>query len=132
MVIWTKDGTPIAYALAENPKVIFTETNLIITSKGVEVIYALDKMARFTYEYDEETFIKNLQTNEVTFKIKDESLLFPALKAHSTVSIYSISGTLVFKKTVQTAGEYSFPLSSLTAGTYLVTANGVTYKIVKK
>ena len=132
LAVWAKDGTKVAYALAEQPKITFTETDLVITTNGVEVNYALEKMARFTYEYDDETSIRNLKTNEVVFTLDGESLLFPAMTANSTVSIHALNGTLVFKKTVQVAGEYSFPLSSLTAGTYLVTANGVTYKIVKK
>ena len=131
-VVWSKDGNPVAYNLSENPKVTFTETDLIISAKGIEVTYAIDKMARFTYEDDEETPIKDLQNDEMIFKLKGEYLLFPALKANSSVSIYSAGGKLIFKKIVQTSGEYSFPISSLSAGTYLVTANGVTYKIIKK
>ena len=61
-----------------------------------------------------------------------ESLLFPALKANSTVSVYSLNGTLVFKKTIHQNGEYAFPLSNLNAGVYMVNVNGLTYKIMKR
>lgn len=132
LVVWAKDGTKVAYALAEQPKVTFTETDLVITANGVEVNYTLENMARFTYEDNTLTAITNLQTNESTFKLDGESLLFPALKANSTVSVYSLNGTLVFKKTVRQNGEYSFPLSSLNTGVYLVSVNGLTYKIVKR
>lgn len=132
LAVWAKDGTKVAYALAEQPKITFTETDLVITTNGVEVNYTLEKMARFTYEYDDETSIRNLKTNEVVFTLDGESLLFPAMTANSTVSIHALNGTLVFKKTVQTAGEYSFPLSNLATGVYMVTVNGLTYKIVKR
>ena len=132
LIVWAKDGTKVAYALAEEPKMSFTETDLVITTKSVEVNYSLENMARFAYGNEKDTAIKNLQTDEETFKLNGESLLFPSLSAKSTVSIYSAGGKLVFKKTAVTAGEYSFPLSSLSAGTYMVTVNGITYKIVKK
>ncbi len=132
LVVWAKDGTPVAYALAEKPKVTFTETDLAITTNGVEVNYPLENMARFTYEDDTATAITNLQTGKASVKLDGESLIFPALRANSTVSLYSLGGTLVFSKTVQTAGEYSFPLSGLDAGVYVVTVNGLTYKIVKR
>ena len=132
LVIWAKDGTKVAYALAEKPKITFTETELIITAKGVEVNYVLDNMARFTYENDMTTAITNIQTDETSFKLDGESLLFPALKANSTVSLYSINGALVFKKTVQKPGEYSFPLSNLKTGAYVVMVNALAYKIVKR
>ena len=132
LVVWAKDGTQVAYALAEKPKVTITETDLVITANGVEVNYTLENMARFTYEDNTSTSITNLQTDESTFKLDGESLLFPALNANSTVSVYSLNGTLVFKKTVRQNGEYAFPLSNLNAGVYMVNVNGLTYKIVKR
>lgn len=132
LVVWAKDGTQVAYALAEKPKVTFTETDLVITANGVEVNYTLENMARFTYEDNSATAITNLQTDESSFRLNGESLLFPALKANSTVSVYSLNGTLVFKKTVLQNGEYAFPLSNLNSGVYMVNVNGLTYKIVKR
>ena len=132
LVVWAKDGTKVAYALAEKPKVTFTETDLVITASGVEVNYSLENMVRFTYEDNTSTAIANLQTDESTFKLDGESLLFPALKANSTVSVYSLNGMLVFKKTIHQNGEYAFPLSNLNTGVYMVNVNGLTYKIVKR
>ena len=132
LVVWAKDGTQVAYALAEKPKVTFTETDLVITANGVEVNYTLENMARFTYEDNISTAITNLQTDESTFKLDGETLLFPALKANSIVSVYSLNGMLVFKKTIHQNGEYAFPLSNLNTGVYMVNVNGLTYKIVKR
>ena len=132
LIVWAKDGTKVAYALAEQPKITFTETDLVITSNGVEVNYTLENMARFTYESNDNTAITNLQTDESPFKLNGESLLFPSLKANTTVSIYSLDGTLVFKKTIRQNGEYALPLSNLIAGVYMVNVNGLTYKIMKK
>lgn len=132
LVVWAKDGTKVAYALDEKPKVTFTETDMVISAKGVEVNYALDNMDRFTYETGDNTAIRNLKTDEVSFKLDGESLLFLNLGANSTISLHTLNGTSVFSKTVSMAGEYSFPLSNLNAGVYLVTVNGLTYKIVKR
>ena len=48
------------------------------------------------------------------------------------MSVYSLNGSLVFKKTVYHNGEYAFPLSNLNTGIYLVNVNGIIYKIQKK
>lgn len=66
LVVWAKDGSKVVYALADEPKVTFTETDLVISSKGIEVNYAIDKMARFTYETNEQTAIKNIKTGKIT------------------------------------------------------------------
>lgn len=132
LVVWAKNGTKVAYALAEKPKVTFTETDLVITTNGVEVNYLLENMARFTYEKSSETGITDLKKGKTSFKLNGESLLFPSLKANSSVSIYSANGTLVFKQTVRQDGEYSFPISNLNTGVYLININDLTYKIVKR
>ena len=105
---------------------------MVITADGVDVNYPLDNMSRFTYEANDNTAIRDLKTNEVSFKLDGESLIFLDLNPNSTVSLNAINGNVIFHKTIQTAGEYSFPLSNLNAGVYLVTVNGLTYKIVKK
>jgi hypothetical protein len=122
----------VAYALVEKPKVTFTETDLTITANGIEVNYPIENMKRFTYETNENTAIRNLETDEMSFKLDGELLLFPALSANSTVSLYTLNGILVFSKTVQKAGEYSFPLSSMKVGVYMVNVNGLTYKVMKR
>lgn len=132
LVVWAKDGTKVAYALNEKPKVTFTETDLVITAKGVEVNYTLDNMARFTYETDNNSAIRDLQSDKVSFKLDGESLLFLNLSANSTISLHTLNGASVFSKTVSMAGEYSYPISNLNTGVYLVTVNGLTYKIVKR
>lgn len=132
LVVWTKDGTKVAYALRERPKITFTGTDLVITTQAIEVNYPLVNMARFTYEAAQPDAITNLQTDESPFVMKGESLLFPSLKANSTIFVYATNGMLVFKKTVVQAGEYGLPLSALKAGLYMVNVNGITYKIVKR
>lgn len=133
LVVWAKDGTKVAYALEEKPKVTFTETDMEIKTNNGDVInYGLDNMARFTYEDNSIVGIMNLQTGELPFEVNGESLIFPMLKENSVVSIYLLNGTLVFKKKISQEAEYAFPLSNLTTGVYMVTVNGLTYKIVKK
>lgn len=132
LVVWSKEGHKVAYALSETPKLTFTETDLVIETSRVTVNYNLDNLARFTYESDEEEAIHNLETGDNTFRFDGDMLLFPSLTAGSTVSIHSLSGALIIYKTIQTAGEYTFPLSHLDKGVYMVTVNGLTYKIVKK
>lgn len=132
LFVWAKDGSKVGYALAENPKITFTETDMIIACTGEEISYPLNNMERFTYESDSESSIRNIQTEESPYKLDGESLLFPNLKSNTTVFIYTLDGTQVFKKTVRQNGEYAFPLSNLNAGVYMVNVNGLTYKIVKR
>lgn len=131
LVVWAKDQSKVAYALDDEPKITFTETELVIESKTFKVSYPLEDMDRFTYE-SQSSGIKDLQTEKETFQIEGESLIFPSLKANSSVALYSLNGTLILKKTIKEAGEYSFPLSNLMTGVYMVSVNGITYKVMKR
>ena len=132
LVVWAKDGRKVAYALSETPKLSFTETNLVIQTSKLTVNYNLADMARFTYATSEDAAIRSLETGDNTFSFDGDMLLFPSLQAGSTVSIHTPGGLLVLSRTVAAAGQYSFPISHLDAGVYLVSVNGLTYKIVKR
>lgn len=88
LVVWTKDGAHVAFALDERPQVTFTETELVITTKEAHH-YALENMAKFTYEQIPDG-IKSLLADDAAFILDGESLLFPALKAGSKVSLTSL------------------------------------------
>lgn len=132
LVVWSKDGTKVEYALVEQPKITFTEANLVITSKGVEVNYELENIVRFTYENSTTTVISNIETDEARVDNNGEYILFSSLKENSIMSIYTLNGTLVFSTTICDNDEYAFPLSQLSVGVYLVNVNGLTYKIAKR
>ena len=133
LYVWKKDGSKVAFALSEEPKVTFSENSLMINSTTVTVSYDLEDMAKFTYEDSESQGIRNIENDkESSFKFDGEMLLFPSLKVGSKVAIHNLGGVLVFSRTIEAAGDYSFPLSHFDKGVYMVTVNGLTYKIVKK
>ena len=105
---------------------------MIISGEDIDVIYALDNFARYTYSDQEPTVIKDIRTDEAKARFEGESLIFPSLKANNTISVYTLNGVQIIKKTVHEDGEYAFPLSALRKGVYLVNVNGLTYKIAKK
>lgn len=132
LVVWTTDGDKVAYALSEKPKVTFSDEYLVISADDMEVKYEIEKMSRITYESVDMSEITDIESNDKPFKIGQNLLVFPDMKANSVVSIYALDGTLVFVKAVDCNGEYAFPLAKLRAGVYLVNVNGVTYKIEKR
>lgn len=133
LYVWKKDGSKVAFALSEEPKVTFNENSLMINSNTVSVSYDLKDMAKFTYEDPDSQGIKNIENDkESSFKFDGEMLLFPSLKAGSKVVILNHGGVLVFRRTIEAAGDYSFPISHLDKGVYLVSVDGLTYKIVKR
>lgn len=132
LVIWSKDGTKVSYALYERPKISFVNEDLVVNSNGIEVYYSLSKMLRFTYEKIPVSAISNIVEEESSFKIVKESMSFSSLKPNSKINIYKSNGILMFSKTIVKGGDYTFSLNNLPNDVYLINVNGLTYKIVKK
>ena len=78
--VHSKDGSNVLFALEEKPKITFTDVDLIITTKGVEVSYPLKDMVRIAYENKEVTSIKKLHDDKASFTLDGESIIFPCLK----------------------------------------------------
>lgn len=55
LVLLAKNGKKAVYKLTDNPKVTFTESELVITSKGSEKKYPMSNMSRITYEKNDGT-----------------------------------------------------------------------------
>ena len=132
--LWDRNGQVCGtYELGMNPNVTFTETQVIVTTNVADVIYySLPDMWKFTYEWGEGSGINNIAADNTSMKFDGSAIVFPALEAGSRIMVYASNGSLVMNKTVSEAGEYEFPLSSLSQGVYMVNVNGKTYKIVKK
>lgn len=130
LIVWAKNGEKVAFLLSENPKIKFSETDIIITSKDMIVTYSLENMLRFTYENEINTSVINVNDN--LLKFDGEVLLFPNLKVNSNIAVYTLVGKVVFSKTTDVNGDFLFPVSYLEAGVYIVNVNGIIYKILKK
>ena len=95
------------YDLTIQPNVTFTEDQVVVTTDVADVFYySLPNMWKFTYQWTPGSGLNNIAADNTMMKYDGSS--------------------------IGTAGEYAFPLNSLSQGVYMVNVNGKTYKIVKK
>lgn len=132
LVISAKDGTKVFYSLSEKPKITFSATDMIIKVHEAEVIYPLEFLENFTYETSSTTGLSGVQTEKPMFSQKGEWLFFSSLKENDKVFIYSIAGVLIFKKILHHQEDFSFRITDLEKGTYIVKINKLSYKVVRK
>ncbi len=133
LVIKSKTGSDITLALKNKPKIIFKEGNLEVWGEQLLFSFEMDKLAGYTYVGVEDSSIKNIEDDRISsFEMDGDMLIFPSLKEGDAISLYSVNGTIVFNRKVETPGRYSFPISHLDKGVYLIKVNGISYKIVKK
>ena len=134
LVVWKKDGSKVAFALSDNPWIVFQRDALMkIVCSSKSTYFNYEDLAKLTYEEIGDSSIRNLANDKASsFTFDGETLLLQSLKAGSTISIHALNGTVVFKRSIEAAGNYSFPLTHLDKGVYLVSIDGLTIKIVKR
>lgn len=132
VVIWTKTGEKCVYLLKEEPKISFTQEELLIETATLSATYPLSEFRRITYKEDDDnpvaTGIMDVKDGNNRF---GESLSFMDMAEGTLVSIYSANGTLVSAFHLS-ASNRKLSLSELPQGIYLVKVNNITYKIRKK
>ncbi len=134
LVVLTKDGAKTEFLLGDKPKVLFEGKNLRITSTKADVTYALADILRFTYTNTNPTGINEIaemdDPTEVSYQ--DGTLVLSQLKEGAVVGVYSLEGKLVQQLRAGHRGTYRLSLSSLPKGVYIVKADTITYKIMKR
>ena len=132
LIVHAKDGSKVSYILSERPRVSFSEDSLIITSEATVVNYPLTDMWKFTFsEEDEDTGVNNIPADEASLSINSGVIVLSGCKEGSTARICTTGGTVVHNEKLS-SDSWTYPLSLLPSGIYLVTINGTTFKIAKK
>ena len=136
LLVLTKDGAHHKFVLdGSRPQVKFEGSTLkVITSSVAEASFALSDIIRFTYGDHDPSGIYDLTVdkNSTTVDYKDGTLVISHLAEGAKVVIYGIDGKQVKQLTAVYAGTYRLSLSSLPQGVYIVKADKISYKIMKR
>lgn len=126
LVVWLKDGDKTVYPLSRNPKVTFSEVDLIIETAGIEAVFNLENMKCFTYEYSTDTKCSVVLKNPIATYCSPLGLNFSeveGMKAYIANSFNPETSTLTLQAVnevpagfgvllVGEQGTYEIPISS--------------------
>lgn len=132
LIVQLKDGSQTAFFLKDKPQVTFDGPNLKVTSTAGDTSFALSDVLRFTYAKKDPTGIDEMVTDPTGVDFQGDVLVISQLKANGDVSVYALDGKLLRQLKASHAGTYRLNLSELPTGLYLVKADNVTYKILKR
>lgn len=134
LVVTTKNGMQTTFVLLqEEPMVKFEGQNLVVTTSQGVVNFALTDVQRFNYVNLPATGIQEVEkTTQTDVSYEDGTLLLSQLKAGAQVGVYTMEGKLVHQLKPRHSGTFRVNLSSLPNGVYIVKADTLTYKIIKR
>lgn len=130
LVIHRTDGTTTVFALDEQPVTSFTRDDLVITTSTDSYSYPLTNIQRFTYE--NATTVNSIRHTGILVAQRGGYLVVSGLQAGQIVTLYGIDGRQMATAQAYGSAPVSIPLSHLPGGVYVVKADCVTFKILKK
>lgn len=130
LVVWQKDGTTVCFLLRERPKVVYDGDTVRISTPSLAADYPFSAIRKMTYpDANDIDGVDEVAAPDKPFAVKGEGLTFSAGRKPLDVRLFTADGKLVRAFSVGEASSATLPLGSLTAGIYLVSVDGVTYKI---
>lgn len=97
-----------------------------VDGKGTKVEVPRTEVVRFTFLERDASAIDEVGVAAAP-QFGGDCIVFTSLPAGSVVSVVNAAGRTVFSKKVQ--GDYTLSLGQFSSGVYMVTVNGVTYKV---
>lgn len=134
MTIYTKDGAVYEFQLFDKPEVTFQGRNLCVHTDKNDVSIPLSDLHHYNFEMGLNNAIKEVNSGanpDVNLNENGE-ITVRQLPEGTIIHVYSLDGKQVLAKTVPASGTCTFSLSVLPAGAYIVKANDITYKILKR
>lgn len=133
--LWLRTGETIEYLYNEHPRVIPSEEFLIIYSTQGTMLYAQKDVHKFTTrrKTDEETTSIEHSLNKDTKFIQSGDLVhLSCFRPESIVRIFSVNGKLLQTNSISYDGTLTLDISNLNRGIFVISTDGITFKILKK
>lgn len=133
LTIHQKDGQQFSYGFEEKPVVTFTDNDLIIKSSKTEVQYEMAKVAKFTFD-DVEDAVIGIKANDTksSLSLDEYTVCISGAKADVEVRLIASDGKQIQTYKTNQDGSVSFSIAELPEGTYIISTESLTVKILKK
>lgn len=131
LVIWQKDGSKVSYNLDEQPKTTFTTEDLVITTATSTISYPLAKIQRYTYE-GAQLSVRDVKSQGISISHDGDLIIVKGLASGKNITVYSMDGVQLLSKLSDGAEQLTLSLSSLHLAAYVIKADEITYKFLKR
>lgn len=133
IIVELANGQKVEYKLSDNPKFVFDGQTITLTADGVKVEYIPSELAKvMTGEVEGTTGIEEMETQSGDIKVEAGFARLSGFTAGEAVRVYSIGGSLVTTRYIESDGSLVIPISTLPSGISIIKTNQQTIKITKR
>ena len=129
LIIWQKDGSAVVFNLTEKPKITYVGDKVIVKS-STTLGFDFQSIKKMTYTQDITESINDLTIEkDKPFTINGKTISFFPAEENLHVRVVLINGMVVNDFIVRKEEPYTFSLDSFMQNMFILTVNGVSYKI---
>lgn len=129
LVLWHADGSTTDVELLTQPKVLFENGKVLITSTVLDMEYPKESIVRFTFK-GTTSYIKDSK-KEADYSNENGRLVFHGIKQTEKVAVYKVNGIRVPVQLTRIGEDIVLSLSQIPKGIYLLSVNGYTSKFTR-
>lgn len=131
LIVSRTDGSKAAFALADDPVVKNSATELTIESTASTITVPFAELANYTFSETGFNAVDETLADE-SHTIRDGQITFTGLKPNSQISVYSLDGREMLRSRADADGYAAIDLGSLGKGVYIVRTNSSSFKFIAK
>lgn len=130
LLVWTRDGSAVAYALSERPSVRLSGQEVTLIAGDTKIGYPLSDYVRMSFGRWDFTGVNEGLAPKAWFRIEEDRIIVCGLQPGEAVSLYSTGGLLLWNGQAGADGGAVIPLSG--DGIYVVKVSNIHFKLDKK
>ncbi|MDY6259900.1 MAG: hypothetical protein SPL53_08740 [Bacteroidales bacterium] len=124
------DGSQVSFALAEDPVVTNSATELTVSSSSTTITVPFAELKNYVFS----TTITSVKpvTVQPSHRIDEGSIIFAGLHPGQNIDIFTPDGRQVSHHTADASGNALVDISTLGRGVYIVNTAACSFKFMKK
>ena len=130
LFVHTTDNKQVVFHLNEIGNIYRDEAYLFFNTVGGEQIaYPYEDIVKFTFGKD--SSVDEISSERIEFSYSNNTLSAKGLKSGNKLTVYTVSGTVAASTIADSMGVARIDMSDMPKGVYIVSTNGISYKIAK-
>ncbi len=134
VLLLLNSGESVTFSFQQTPKITCAGTTVTVAYSDGSLEYAMSDIKKLAFGDSETVGIEDAPAavKEGDIAYANGAYRFSGFKAGNRVYLYNIGGVLVQSYAIPATGSLEVSTSSLPAGIYVITINGITYKFNKR
>lgn len=142
MTAHLKNGGVVDFAFSDKPVVTFTDSEVVFTTtvdgRSVVVKYETAALSKFTFatkdltEPENPDAVERIEKDRIKILIDDYTVTVTGAKADQVVRLITAGGSVAGSYKTDKDGSVYFSIADVPVGTYIITCQDISFKILKQ